>query len=199
MEVSVNGRFAPVRLKPVPTTVAALTVTKADPVEVRVSDCVAGEFRVTSPNATLVALMLSAGVAEPSDKVKLCELLVVDAVNVAVCAVLTAVAVAVKLPLVDPPAICTEGETVTAELLLARLTLIPPDGALALTVTVHASVAAPVSELVEQFNEDTDGRIAIVPLPLSPTGSVPPLMAFDVKRRVPDSAAFVVGANCTVT
>ncbi len=84
-------------------------------------------------------------------------------------------------------------------MLLARFTLIPPVGALPFTVTVHASVAAPVTEFVVQFNEDTLGRIAIVPVPLSPIASVPLLVALLVKVRLPDAAPLFAGTNCTVT
>jgi hypothetical protein len=100
---------------------------------------------------------------------------------------------------VVPLAIWTDGGTVTAELLLARLTLMPPVGAALLTVTVHASVAAPVRELVVQLNDDTDGRITIVPVPLNPTASGLPLVALLMKVSVPDRAPFAVGRNCTVT
>jgi hypothetical protein len=40
---------------------AALTVTAALPVAVRISDCVAGEFKFTVPKAIVVALVLSVG------------------------------------------------------------------------------------------------------------------------------------------
>jgi len=83
--------------------------------------------------------------------------------------------------------------------LLARFTLIPPVGALPFMVTVQASVAAPVREFVVQANEDTPGRIAIVPVPLSPIASVPLFVALLVRVRVPDTAPLAVGTNCTVT
>lgn len=55
--------MAPVMLKPVPEMAAALTVTGAVPVDVRVSELVTGVFRVTLPNATLVALIPKVGMA----------------------------------------------------------------------------------------------------------------------------------------
>ena len=61
MGLRVSGKLAPETVKPVPVTVAALTVTDAVPEEVKVTDCVAGLFRTTSPKAMVVALMLSAG------------------------------------------------------------------------------------------------------------------------------------------
>jgi hypothetical protein len=48
-------------VKPVPVTVAALTVTGAVPVDVNVTDWVDGVFTVTLPKATLVALILNVG------------------------------------------------------------------------------------------------------------------------------------------
>lgn len=55
----VIGKLPPAREKPVPLTVAELTVTGEPPVEVKVSDCVVGVFSFTFPNAMLVALRLS--------------------------------------------------------------------------------------------------------------------------------------------
>ena len=49
-------------VKPVPVRVAELMVTGAVPVDVKVTDWVAGAFTSTSPNATLVALIPSVGV-----------------------------------------------------------------------------------------------------------------------------------------
>ncbi|MGB6746014.1 MAG: hypothetical protein WBE38_20360, partial [Terracidiphilus sp.] len=72
------------------------------------------------------------------------------AVSVAVCAVETAAAVAEKLAVVAPAATVTEAGTATEELLLARLTENPPVAAAAFRVTVQASVAAPVTEELEQ-------------------------------------------------
>ena len=55
------GRLAPESEKPLPLTVAPLTVTAAVPDDVRVIDCVAGEFSPTLPKARLVALTLNDG------------------------------------------------------------------------------------------------------------------------------------------
>ncbi len=151
------------------------------------------------PKLKLDALRPSVEAYAPSDSVKVFELLEVDAVSTAVCAVLTAVAVAVKLALVAPPAICTDGGTVTAVLLLDRFTLIPPVGAAELTVTVQASVPAPVREPVVQLKADTLGRIAIVPVPLRATATVPLFVALLVRVRVPVTAPLASGTNCTVT
>jgi hypothetical protein len=48
-------------VKPTPVSVAALVVTGAVPVDVKVTDCVAVVFTSTLSNDTLVALMLSVG------------------------------------------------------------------------------------------------------------------------------------------
>ena len=80
----VSGKVAPEMEKPVPVTVAALTVTGAVPVEVRVSDRVAGVFNATLPKAMLVALMLKVGVAALSCREKLSVALPAVAVSVAV-------------------------------------------------------------------------------------------------------------------
>jgi hypothetical protein len=69
------------------------------------------------------------------------------AVRVTVCAVVTADAVAVKLPAEEPAGTVTLAGTATAELLLARVTVKPPAGAAAVRVTTQVSVAVPVSEL----------------------------------------------------
>jgi hypothetical protein len=88
----------------------------------------------------------------------------------------TVLAVAVKLALLAPAATVTVAGTVTAELLLDRLTLTPPLGAAALSPTVQVSVPAPVIVPLAQLSED---RVAVfvvladVPMPLSPITSVP--------------------------
>ena len=65
------GNAAPGRVKPAPVSVAPLIVTGTVPVEVKLTDCVAGVLTCTSPNATLVALMLSASMAAFNCRVKL--------------------------------------------------------------------------------------------------------------------------------
>jgi hypothetical protein len=51
---------------PLPVTDAALTVTGAVPDEVRSTDCVDGEFRLTLPNETVVEASVSPGT--PADR-----------------------------------------------------------------------------------------------------------------------------------
>jgi hypothetical protein len=57
---NVMGSAGPDNAKPVPVSVIPLMVSGAVPVEVTVIDCVAGELTTTSPNATLVGLMVRA-------------------------------------------------------------------------------------------------------------------------------------------
>jgi hypothetical protein len=84
LELSVSGKVAPETVNPLPTTVAKLTVTPAVPVEVRVTDCVAGVLRLTFPKAMLVALMLSPGTPALNCRAKVCATPPALAVNVAV-------------------------------------------------------------------------------------------------------------------
>jgi hypothetical protein len=71
-------------MKPAPVKTAELTVTAIVPVEVKVTDCVAGEFTITLPKATEVALMLSVGTAAFNCRAKVFETLPALAVSVAV-------------------------------------------------------------------------------------------------------------------
>jgi hypothetical protein len=196
---SVSGNVVPAKLNPEPLMAAALTVNGAFPVELSVTVCASDVLTASLPKLRLAALTPRVAAYAFSDKAKVFELLEVEAVSVAVCAVVTAVAVAVKPAVVAPAAISTDPGTVTAALLLARFTLMPPAGALPLTVTVHTSVPAPVRELDVHVSDDTVGRIAIVPVPLSPIAMVPFPVALLVRVNVPDDAPFVVGSNCTVT
>ena len=81
-----------------------------------------------------------------------------------------------QLALAAPAVTVTVAGTVTAELLLDRLTVSPPLGAAALSATVQVSVPAPVIVPLVQFNEDrvtVFAVVAAVPVPLSPITSVP--------------------------
>jgi hypothetical protein len=60
-DARVKGKAAPETVNPAPLMVTPLTVTVAVPVEVRVSDCVAGELRFTLPKAIVDALTLRVG------------------------------------------------------------------------------------------------------------------------------------------
>lgn len=149
--LSVTGKVAPDTEKPVPLTIAELTVTGSVPVEVKVTVCVAGEFVFTLPKAMLVALALSVATAAFSCRAKVLETVPAFADSVTACAVLTDETVAEKLALAEPAATVTEDGTVTAELLLERPTVNPPVVAAAFSVTVQASVPDPVmDELVQE-------------------------------------------------
>jgi hypothetical protein len=68
---NVVGNADPDNVKPAPFRVAPLIVTGTVPVEVKVTGCVADVLTATSPNATLVALMLSASIAAFNCRAKL--------------------------------------------------------------------------------------------------------------------------------
>jgi hypothetical protein len=158
---SVTGNVAPDTVKPVPVTVAALTVIGAVPVEVKVTDCVAGVLTTTLPNATLVALELRVDVTAFNFKAKLRETPPAVAVRVTVCVVATDTTVAVKAALVAFAGTVTVAGSVTAALLLARPTLSPPLGAAPFKVTVQASV--PVAVMVELLQASAVGVAEAVP------------------------------------
>jgi hypothetical protein len=134
--------------------VAALTVTDEVPLDVSLTVCVDGVFRLTLPKATVLEPSVSAVVPEVagcSFSAQVSSLSLSDAVSVAVCAAVTADAVAVNPALFAPEAMVTDAGTFTALLLLARVTarlLL----ALLASVTVQASVPAPFIELLVQLS-----------------------------------------------
>ena len=195
MGFRVRGKVAPETVKPVPATVAALTVTAAVPVEDRVNVCVVAVFAFTLPKDKLDELTLSVGTAAPSDRAKVFDTLPALAVRVAVCAVLTDETVAVKLAVVEPAATVTEPGTVTVELLLARLTVNPPMAAAAFRVTVQLSVPDPVNEPLVQLSALSTGT----PVPLRPTTVEVPPEELLVRVSEPEMAPATVGSNCTVS
>ena len=84
---NVTGNVTPDTMKPAPVSAAALIVTGAVPVDVKVTDRVAAVFTTTLLNATLVALMLSVGTT--SDTLALADFVesaTLVAVTVTVCA-----------------------------------------------------------------------------------------------------------------
>ena len=103
----------------------------------------------------------------------------------------TAVAVAVNAALDVPAATVTEAGTVTALLLLVRLTAVALAVAL-VRVTVQGSVAAPVSEALLHETALTAG----CPVPLS--AIVPPLEALLLIVTAPLAAPATVGSKPTV-
>jgi hypothetical protein len=193
----VSGKLAPETVNPPPLIAAALTVTGAFPVELSVMARVAPVLTETLPNDTLVALTPSVGTYAPSCNAKLSPLLLVVAVRITACAVLTALAAAVKFALLVPAGICTLAGTATAASLLSRLTFNPPDGALPFNVTVQPSVAAPVSEELTQLSDFRVGRSNIVPVPLRPIVMDPLLDALLAIFSCPVAVPVVLGSNCT--
>jgi hypothetical protein len=71
-EDRVMGKVTPETAKPVPVSAAALTVTDAVPVDVKVTACVEVAFTVTSPKARLVALTLSVDVPTLTVNITVC-------------------------------------------------------------------------------------------------------------------------------
>lgn len=188
------GNDTPERVKPVPLTAAALTVTGAVPVDDSVTDWVADVLRFTFPNATVVALMLSVGTPAPSSRVKVCATPAALAVKVTVCDELTALTVAVKLPVVAPEATVTLAGTVTRELLLVRLTVNPPLTAAAFSVTVQPSVPAALIDPFVQLNALSTGT----PLPLRLMTVDAPVVELLANVNEPDAGPDAVGSNCKV-
>ena len=117
------------------------------------------------------------------------------AVKVAVCPVLTADTVAVKLPVEAAAATVTLAGTVTAELLLARLTANPPVVAAVFNVTVQLSVPAPVIVPLVQFKALNTGT----PVPLKLIRVDVPLAELLVSVSCPVAAPAVPGSNWTVS
>jgi hypothetical protein len=117
------------------------------------------------------------------------------AVKVAVCAVLTADIVAVKVAEVAPAATVTDDGTTTAVLLLARLTAWPPLPAAAFSVAVQVSVPAPVSDPLAQLRLLNTG----CPVPLRLIVDVVPLDELLVSVTVPSTSPAAVGAKFTVS
>ena len=97
--------------------------------------------------------------------------------------------------MVAPEATFTEAGTVTAELLLARLTTNPPLAAATFSVTVQLSVPAPVIDALLQVKPLNAG----VPEPLRLTTVDVPLEELLVKVNDPVSAPAAVGSNCIVS
>jgi hypothetical protein len=77
----------------------------------------------------------------------------VAAVSVTVSAIATDEILAVNVALVVPLGTVVDDGTVTAELLLERLTISPPLGAVEVSVTVQLSVPAPVTDDWMQLRE----------------------------------------------
>jgi hypothetical protein len=109
--------------------------------------------------------------------------------------VLTPDTVAVKLAVADPAATVTEAGTVTAELLLARVTANPPLAAATFRVTVQLSVPAPVIDPLVQLSPLNTGT----PMPLRLITVDGPLEELLVRVNEPLDPPAIVGSNCTVS
>jgi hypothetical protein len=186
----VIGALIPDTENPAPATVAPLRISCAVPEDVIVTVFVAAAFRSSVPNATLVALKLSAGAAGFSCRAKVSVMEPAVAVRVAVCAVVTAVVVAVNQTLVTPAATVTEAGTVNALLLLVSVTAVGVVGA-DVSVTVHASVPAPVSDALAQ---ETALSVA-GPSPFPVSVIVPGVVALLPIVTNPIAVPVVVGLN----
>lgn len=147
---NVKGKVTPDMLNPAPVSVGALTVTGRSPVDAKTTNCVAAVFTATEPNAKEVGLTLSMGTSPSTCKVELFETLPSLALRVTVCVVPVHCEVAVNATVVDLAATVTVAGTVTAVLLLERLTFSPPLGAGALSVTAQASVPDPAMDALWQ-------------------------------------------------
>ena len=188
-----TGVVIPVAPNREPATEIDEIVTGPVPEEVSVTVCVAVLFTSTPPNETLVALSVSAGVAafSCSEIETACEELPVVAVSITDCALLAEATFAVKAALVAVAGTITEPGTVTALLLLARLTLTPPVGAEPDKLTVQVSASDPVMDVLPQETALKVG-VAVVPVPLRLTVAVGALLEM-VSCPVVEFA--VVGSN----
>jgi len=168
----VTGKVAPDIVKPVPLNAAELMVTGPVPVEVNVTGSVDAVFTVTLPNAKLAGLMVNVGTAAFNCRAKLLETLPALAVRVTACPVETDDTVAVNPALLALAGTTTVAGTVTAPLLLATDTLKPPLPAGPLSVTVQASLPAPVIDALLQ-DRALNVAATAVPVPVRPITAVP--------------------------
>lgn len=97
--------------------------------------------------------------------------------------------------MVAPVATVTEAGTITDELLLARLTRMPPLTAAAFSVTVQLSVPTPVIDPLVQLSPLNTGT----PAPVRLIRVEVPLVELLVKVNEPVSAPPAVGSNLTVS
>jgi hypothetical protein len=185
-------------VKPVPVSVAELTVTDAVPLEERTTVWVVGVFTATFPNAKLVVLKLSVGTPAFTCKIKVSDTPPALAPRVTVWSVVAADTVAVNVALVAPEATVTEAGTVTAELLLDKLTVIPPLPAAVLSATVQESVPEPTMDALTQDSAlNAAVADADVPVPLRATTTVPLVEEVLVTVICPVAAPVATGLNCT--
>ena len=130
-------------------------VTGAVPAEFSVRGNVDAVFTVTLPNARLAGLIVNCELATAaafSCRAKVLETLPALAVSVTACADVTDDTVAVNPALVAFAGTINVAGTVTAALLLARLTVRPPLPAAAVNVTVQLSLPDSVIDALLQEN-----------------------------------------------
>ncbi|MEA2539246.1 MAG: hypothetical protein QOH35_612 [Acidobacteriaceae bacterium] len=152
-------------VKPGPLKVAELIITGAVPVDVSVTDNVDDVFTVTFPKAKLAVLMFNVATfaAEAFSCIeKVLETPPALAVNDTTCAIVTADTVAANPALVALAGTVTVAGTAMAALLLAKPTLKPLLPAAELRVTVHASLPAPVSDVLLQEIALNAGEAALI-------------------------------------
>jgi len=178
----VAGKFPPETEYPVPVIESELIVTATVPLEVTVNDFVNAVPIDTLPNASEVALKLRAGTAAFSCIAKFCEEALRLAATVADCEVVTEATFALNDAVDVPAATTTLAGTVTAVLLLATLTLAPPDGAAELSDRAQVVVPAPVNELLPQERALMEGA----------NGDADPLSVIDVVFELDPSVAVSV-------
>jgi hypothetical protein len=173
----ITGNVAPDMVKPVPLKMAELIVTVAVPVDVMITGSVDVVFTVTFPKATLAVLMFKA--ATFATELFNCIAKVLEtpptlAVKVTACAVATADTVVVNPALVAFAGTVTVAGTVTAALPLVKPTLKPPLPAAVLSVTVQASVPAPVKDALMQEIVLSDAEATVLVPPLTVLVALPP-------------------------
>jgi hypothetical protein len=169
-------------------------VTGEVPVEDSVSVWLKAAFTLTFPMERLPGLTLNVATPAFNCKLNVVATLLALAVKVTACAVLTVVTVAVKLADVVPPATDTVAGTVTAELLLARLTVKPLLAAAVFRNTVQVSDPAPVIDPLVQLRRFNTGN----PAPVRLITVEVPLDELLVRVSEPEAAPAVKGSNCTL-
>jgi hypothetical protein len=172
----VTGKVAPDIVKPVPLNDAELMVTGAVPVEVNITGSADGVLTVTLPKPRLSGMIVNVGTAAFNCRAKVLETPPALAVRVTACAVETDDTVAVNPALLALAGTTTVAGTVTAALLLVTDTLKPPLPAGPLSVTVQASLPAPVIDALLQDSALKVAGPAVpvpVPVPVRPIIAVP--------------------------
>lgn len=144
--------MAPDIVKPVPLSRPELMVTAAVPVDVNVTGSVDGVLSARLPNATLAGLMANVGTEAVNCREKFLATLPPVAVRITDCAEVTGDTLAMNVALIAFAGTRIVPGTATAALLLARLTLKPPLGAAAFSVTVQALLPDPPMDAVLQLN-----------------------------------------------